>query len=117
MLRSVVVFSSWTNLNKCRTPPFPRPTVVHRDTPLAAAIHGGQTEVVRLLLEEGADMDLLPYGEDGNKPSKKSLIELAAGIGKVEIMRLLIQAKMFKDKAEQLAEDAKAKGAEAAAPS
>lgn len=88
--------------------------MVSRDTPLSAAIQGGQTEVVRFLLEEGADMDLLPCLEDERK-SPNSLIEFAAGLGKVEIMRLLIQAKMFKDQAEQQAEDANAKGAEEAA--
>lgn len=68
--------------------------------------------MVRFLLEEGADMDLLPYTEDGKMLTKRSLIEMAASLGQLDIMRLLIQAKMFKDKAEQQAEDASAKGAE-----
>eukprot|EP00752_Nemacystus_decipiens_P005271 g4781.t1 len=83
-----------------------------RDTPLSAAIHGGKVDVVRFLLEEGADMDLLPCAEEGKK---RSLIELAAALGHVDIMRLLIQAKIFKDRAEQQAEDANAKRAEEAA--
>lgn len=86
--------------------------MVSRDTPLAAAVQGGQTEVVRFLLEEGADMDLLPYTEDGKAATTRSLIEMAAWHGHLDIMRLLIQAKMFKDKAEQQREDANAKGAE-----
>lgn len=71
--------------------------------------------MVRFLLEEGADMDLLPYAEDGKTATNKSLIEMAAGLGHLDIMRLLMQAKMFKDKAEQLAEEPSAKGAEEAA--
>lgn len=87
--------------------------MVFRDTPLSAAVQGGKTEVVRYLLEKGADMDLLPFAEDGKTMSKTSLIEMAASHGYMDVMRLLIQAKMFKDKAEQQAEDANnAKGAE-----
>eukprot|EP00903_Cladosiphon_okamuranus_P009088 g8687.t2 len=82
---------------------------LERDTPLVAAIQGGHIEVVRFLLEEGADMELLPYTEDGKTATSKSLIEMAAGYGRLDIMRLLIQAKMFKDKAEQLEEDTGAK--------
>lgn len=79
-------------------------TVASRKTPLALAVQGGKTEVVRFLLEEGADMDLLPYEDDGKTMSKRSLIEMAASLGHLDIMRLLIQARMFKDKAEQEAE-------------
>lgn len=71
-----------------------------RDTALSAAVFGGQTKVVRFLLEEGADMDLLPC-EDGKTPVKTSLIEMAAMGGHLDVMNLLIQAKMFKDRAER----------------
>lgn len=74
-----------------------------RDTALSAAVQGGKTEVVRYLLEEGADMDLVPW-EDGKTPGKKSLIAIAAVWGHLDVMNLLIQAKMFKEKAEQTAE-------------
>lgn len=89
--------------------------MMSRDTPLVAAIQGGKIEVVRFLLEEGADMDLLPFAEDGKTPTTRSLIEMAASYGHVDIMRLLIQANMFKYKAEQQTEDAKAKEVEKAA--
>ncbi len=59
-------------------------------------------------------MDLLPW-EDGKTPGKKSLIAIAAQGGHLDVMNLLIQAKIFKDKAEQAAEQetegAKADGA------
>lgn len=81
--------------------PFP-PTLLPlfcRLTPLSAAVLSGQTEVVRLLLEQGADMDLLPGDEDGAPQS--SLIEIAASSGHLDTMNLLIQAKMFKDQAQE----------------
>lgn len=74
-----------------------------RDTYLFFAVLHGQTEVARYLLEEGADMDLLPNEDDG-RPCQESLIEIAAMLGNVDILNLLIQAKKFKDRAQAEAE-------------
>lgn len=82
-----------------RAPPPPfRLAVVSRLTALSAAVQTGQTEVVRYLLEEGADMDLLPFDDDGTQV-EESLIETAASAGHLDTMNLLIQATMFRDKA------------------
>lgn len=82
-------------------PPF-RLTAVSRFTALSAAVQTGQTGVVRYLLEEGADMDLLPFDDDGTQ-IEESLVEIAASRGHLDTMNLLIQATMLRDKAaEQL---------------
>lgn len=48
-------------------------------------------------------MDLLPPSEeragDGKAPNAMSLVEMAAQLGHLDVMKLLIQAKIFKDKA------------------
>eukprot|EP00752_Nemacystus_decipiens_P005269 g4779.t1 len=82
-----------------------------RATALACAVQHGETEVCRFLLELGADMDLLPYSSkrhagDGSTPVAASLIEMAARLGHLDAMKLLIQAKMLKDQAEQTRERA-----------
>lgn len=76
--------------------------------------------MVRYLLEEGADMDLLPVDDDGTQV-KESLIEIAASCGHLDTMNLLIQATMFRDKAaeqqqQQQLEDAGTGGAEEVTP-
>ncbi|CAN0274700.1 unnamed protein product, partial [Ectocarpus fasciculatus] len=64
------------------------PTVVARATILYLAVENNMTEVVRFLLEEGADMNMMPNEEDGT-PSKSSLIEFAASAGSLDSMNLL----------------------------
>lgn len=92
--------------NALEYPPLPLSRLKPRSTVLASAVQRGKTEVVRFLLELGADMDLLPssfssegHARDGNAPISMSLIEMAAQLGHLESMNLLIQAKMFKDQA------------------
>ncbi len=50
-------------------------------------------------------MDLLPPSEerlaDGMASKATSLIEMAAQLGHLDVMNLLIQAKIFKDRAEE----------------
>ncbi|CAN0369929.1 unnamed protein product, partial [Ectocarpus sp. 12 AP-2014] len=75
--------------------PFLVPTVIVRATILYLAVQNNMTEVVRFLLEEGADMDMMPNEDDGT-PSKSSMIEYAAFAGSLDSMNLLIQAKMFR---------------------
>lgn len=84
----------------CLCPSEPRATV------LACAVQHGKTEVCRFLLELGADMDLLPSRHDEKKardgkrqPVATSLVEMAAQCGHLDVMNLLVQAKMFKDQA------------------
>eukprot|EP00752_Nemacystus_decipiens_P005272 g4782.t1 len=76
-----------------------------RATVLACAVQHGQTEVCRFLLELGADMDILPFYDDKSRAGKRlppeSLIEMAAKLGHLDAMKLLIQAKMLKDQAEE----------------
>lgn len=67
---------------------------------LASAVRAGSTEGVRFLLEEGADMDLLPFETDGSTPRVKSLIHLAISEGHVDATRLLLHAKRFKEQSE-----------------
>lgn len=45
-------------------------------------------------------MDMMPNEDDGT-PSKSSLIEYAAFAGSLDSMNLLIQAKMFREEAEE----------------
>lgn len=72
-----------------------------RATVLACAVQHGKTEVCRFLLERGADMSQVPPSEEqagnGNTLIATSLIELAAQLGHLDVMNLLIQAKMLKD--------------------
>ncbi|CAM9968074.1 unnamed protein product [Scytosiphon promiscuus] len=74
-----------------------------RDTALACAVRHGRTEVCRLLLELGADMDLLsrpsrgPRARAGDTARAMSLVETAAQFGHLDTMNLLIQAKILKD--------------------
>lgn len=63
----------------------------------------GATEGVRFLLEEGADMDLLPFEDDGITLRAKSLIHLAMAEGHGDIIPLLLQARQFKRESERLA--------------
>ena len=60
-------------------------------------------EGVRFLLEEGADMDLLPFEEDGITPATRSLIHLAMVEGHGDVISLLLQARKFKEESERLA--------------
>ncbi|KAH9049834.1 ankyrin repeat-containing domain protein [Lactarius vividus] len=55
------------------------------DNPLHRASRGGRPDIVRLLLEHEADVDL-PTGEDHLTP-----LAVASAVGQVEISRLLIQ--------------------------
>lgn len=59
----------------------------------------GHTELVRFLLEEGADMNKIPFEEDGTTPASASLIHTAACAGHGDVISLLLQAKIFKEKA------------------
>lgn len=61
----------------------------------------GCAETVRFLLEEGADMEALPFEDNGSTPLAHTLIHLAASIGHGEIISLLMQAKHFKEDAER----------------
>ncbi|CAB1120822.1 unnamed protein product [Ectocarpus sp. CCAP 1310/34] len=81
-------------LNAVAPPPNDRVTILY------LAVQNNMTEVVRFLLEEGADMDMMPNEDDGTL-SKSSMIEYAAFAGSLDSMNLLIQAKMFKDEAEE----------------
>lgn len=74
---------------------------VPRATVLSLAVRAGKLEVVRFLLEEGADMDLLPFEADGFTPSAKSLVHVAISEGHVDITRLLLHARRLKEEAER----------------
>ncbi|CAM9682306.1 unnamed protein product [Laminaria digitata] len=72
-----------------------------RATVLSLAVRAGKSEAVRFLLEEGADMDLLPFEADGFTPRAQSLVHVAISDGNVDIARLLLQARRFKEEAER----------------
>lgn len=67
----------------------------------------GHADVVRFLLEEGADMDRVPFSAD-EKPMSSSLIHLAAEYGHGDVVALLLQARSFKERGEAEAEAARA---------
>lgn len=65
-----------------------------RSTPLGLAVKNTQVNTVRLLLEQGADMEAVPYDDSGS-PVTRTLIHLASELGRSDIVALLLQAKLF----------------------
>lgn len=72
-----------------------------RFTPLGLAVKYGCADAVRLLLEEGADMEAVPLEENGSTPIAPSLIHLAAYLGHGDVISLLLQARSFLENAER----------------
>lgn len=68
-----------------------------RFTSLSLAVKHGHAKVVRVLLEEGADMEALPLGEQGDSPEMPTLIHIAASLGHGDIVSLLLQAMLLKE--------------------
>lgn len=62
------------------------------NTPLSAATIHGSADIVRILLEAGADVTPAGWGEYGRQRPMTALFEAAEG-GHVEIFRLLLEAK------------------------
>lgn len=72
-----------------------------RATVLSLAVFAGHSEAVRFLLEEGADMDLLPFEADGFTLRAQSLVHIAINEGHVDSARLLLQARRLKEEAKR----------------
>ena len=90
-------------VNRTEHPIFPRImcSPINRATALSLAVGTGKSEAVRFLLEEGADMDLLPFEADGFTPRAQSLVHVAINEGHVDVARLLLQARKLKEVGEQ----------------